>query len=92
MLLQIFHIVQSAFEIYTYALIIYIFMSWFPGARESSLGLFLGRISEPYLEQFRRFIPPLGMIDISPLIAIIVLQFAARSGLPVLFQLLSGLF
>lgn len=92
MLVQIYSLLQTAFQIYMYALIIYILMSWFPGARESSFGAFLGRICEPYLEQFRRFIPPLGMIDISPLIAILVLQFAARNGLPVLFQLISGLF
>ncbi len=92
MLVQIFNLLQTAFQIYMYALIIYILMSWFPGARESSFGEFLGRICEPYLEQFRRFIPPLGMIDISPIVAIFVLRFAAISGLPVLFQLLSRLF
>ena len=34
---------------------------------------FLRDVSEPYLQLFRRFIPPLGMIDLSPMIAIIVL-------------------
>ena len=92
MLVQIYYLIETAFQIYMYALIIYILMSWFPGARESTFGEFLGRICEPYLEQFRRFIPPLGMIDISPLIAIVVLQFAVYNGLPVLFQLISGLF
>ena len=92
MLVQIYNLLQTAFQVYMYALIIYILMSWFPGARESTFGEFLGRICEPYLEQFRRFIPPLGMIDFSPLVAIIVLQFAVRNGLPVLFQLISGLF
>jgi len=92
MLVQIYNLLQTAFQVYMYALIIYILMSWFPGARESTFGEFLGRICEPYLEQFRRFIPPLGMIDISPLIAIVVLQFAVYNGLPVLFQLISGLF
>lgn len=92
MLVQIYYLIETAFQIYMYALIIYILMSWFPGARESTFGEFLGRICEPYLEQFRRFIPPLGMIDFSPLVAIIVLQFAVRNGLPVLFQLISGLF
>ncbi len=51
-------------------------MSWFPNARESSIGQFIGRIVEPYLEPFRRFIPPLGMIDLSPIVAIIVLRMA----------------
>lgn len=65
------------FKFYSYALIIYIIMSWFPGARESGIGEFLARICEPYLDQFRRFIPPLGMIDFSPIVAILVLNLAS---------------
>ncbi|MDE3838443.1 hypothetical protein C0966_03450 [Bacillus methanolicus] len=63
-------------EIYSWALIIYILMSWFPNARESAIGQFLARICEPYLEPFRRFIPPIGMIDVSPIVAFLVLKFA----------------
>lgn len=90
MLLQVFKIVSFALEIYSYALIVYILMSWFPGARESNFGLTLSRLCEPYLEQFRKFIPPLGMIDISPIVAIYVLFFARTSGLGALYNLLSG--
>ena len=35
---------------------------------------FLRDVSEPYLGIFRRFIPPIGPIDISPIVAILVLQ------------------
>jgi YggT family protein len=35
---------------------------------------FLRDVSEPYLGLFRRFIPPIGPIDISPIVAILVLQ------------------
>ncbi len=65
-------------DIYKWGLIIYILMSWFPNARSSSIGQFLGRICEPYLEQFRRFIPPIGMIDISPIVGFIVLNLATK--------------
>ena len=34
---------------------------------------FLRDVSEPYLRLFRKFIPPLGAFDFSPMIAIIVL-------------------
>lgn len=71
--------------LYYWALIIYILMSWFPNARESSIGQFLTKICEPFLEPFRRIIPPLGMIDISPIVAIIVLRFAV-DGLKVVFN------
>ncbi|AIM17629.1 MULTISPECIES: YggT family protein [Neobacillus] len=71
-------ILQQILYIYSWALIIYILMSWFPNARESTVGQFLARICEPYLEPFRRFIPPIGMIDISPIVAFLVLNFASR--------------
>ncbi|KGA97767.1 membrane protein [Alkalihalobacillus alcalophilus ATCC 27647 = CGMCC 1.3604] len=69
---------------YSFLVIVYIFMSWFPNARESSFGQLIGSLVEPYLEPFRRIIPPLGMIDISPIVAIIVLRLAA-TGVQVLF-------
>jgi uncharacterized protein YggT (Ycf19 family) len=34
---------------------------------------FLRDVCEPYLKLFRRFIPPIGMFDLSPMVAIIVL-------------------
>lgn len=77
-MIQLLNILQLALTVYTFSLIIYIFMSWFPGARESSFGTMLGQICEPYLEIFRRFIPPLGMIDLSPIVGIIVLNLAGR--------------
>lgn len=84
---QLLNIINLAVEIYSYALIIYIFMSWFPGARESSFGVLMAKICEPYLEIFRKIIPPLGMIDFSPIVAIFVL-YLARSGLFELFRML----
>ncbi|MFF2752406.1 YggT family protein [Psychrobacillus sp. NPDC058041] len=65
-------------QYYTYALFIYIFMSWVPSIQQSSFGRVLGRICEPYLEPFRKIIPPIGMIDISPIVAIFVLNIALR--------------
>ncbi|MGD6871668.1 YggT family protein [Sutcliffiella horikoshii] len=82
-----FNLLDQLVFIYTIALIIYIFMSWFPGARESSFGRILGKICEPYLDMFRRIIPPLGMIDISPIVAIFVLRYAVL-GLEALFRML----
>ncbi|MGV3041674.1 YggT family protein [Staphylococcus rostri] len=65
-------------RIYTIGMIIYIFMSWLPGARESVVGRFMAKLYEPFLEPFRRFIPPLGMIDLSPIVAFIVLNLFSQ--------------
>ena len=48
---------------------------------------FLRDVSEPYLGLFRRFIPPLGPIDLSPIVAILVLNIV---GLWILVPLIEG--
>ena len=56
--------------------LIFSFGGRIPYSRWSSAILgFLRDVSEPYLGIFRRFIPPIGPIDISPIVAILVLQF-----------------
>jgi uncharacterized protein YggT (Ycf19 family) len=50
-----------------------------PYSRWSSAVLgFLRDVCEPYLGIFRRFIPPIGPVDISPLVAILVLQIVGQ--------------
>jgi YggT family protein len=74
--------VSAIVTVYTLLIIAYILSSMFfafggrvPYARWSSAVLgFLRDVCEPYLGIFRRFIPPLGPIDLSPVIAIILLR------------------
>jgi uncharacterized protein YggT (Ycf19 family) len=74
--------VSALVNVYIILIIAYILSSMFfafgghvPYARWSSAVLgFLRDVCEPYLGFFRRFIPPLGPIDLSPIIAIILLR------------------
>jgi YggT family protein len=73
--------VSALFYVYIVLIFVYILLNLLlsfgmriPYARWSSALLnFLRDVSEPYLRVFRRFIPPLGAVDLSPMIAIIVL-------------------
>lgn len=47
---------------------------------------FLDAVTRPVLAPFQRFIPPLGGVDISPVIAILVLQGIKMYILPMLFR------
>jgi YggT family protein len=86
--------VYAVFVVYTLLIIAYILSSLFfafggrvPYARWSSALLgFLRDVCEPYLSIFRRFIPPLGPIDLSPIIAIFVLQIVGR----LVYSLIAG--
>lgn len=78
--------VAAVFEIYILLIIVYILTNLLfsfglrpPYARWSDAILgFLRDICEPYLGIFRRFIPPLGMFDFSPIIGIFLLGILSR--------------
>jgi len=64
--------------IYVYVLLIFVYIltSWVrlpytPWVRR--LSDFLRDVCEPYLRLFRRILPPLGPLDLSPIIAVLVL-------------------
>ena len=64
LLSTIFRFILFLVQIYYIGMIIYFFTSWVPSIRESKVGEFLGKIYEPFLEPFRKIIPPIGIIDI----------------------------
>ena len=72
-------------NIYLFMILGYIIMSWIPSLQQSAIGNFLAAVVEPYLSIFRRIIPPIGMIDLSPIIAIFALQIAFRGLTQVLY-------
>ncbi|WP_188893021.1 YggT family protein [Paenibacillus radicis (ex Gao et al. 2016)] len=79
-------------QIYWFLIIAYVLLSWLPNARESFIGQMLGKVVEPYLGIFRKFIPPIGgMLDISPIVAIFALRFIAM-GVVAVIEFLIGLF
>jgi YggT family protein len=58
------------------AIIVRILFTWFSmGNSGGPIVRLLDDITEPVLAPFRRVIPPLGMLDISPIIAILLIQF-----------------
>ena len=50
--------------------------------RSSRARGFLHDVCEPYLRLFRRFIPPLGPLDLSPMVGIFILLLGGRSFKP----------
>jgi uncharacterized protein YggT (Ycf19 family) len=79
---QVADYVGALFLVYTLLIIAYILSQLFfafggrvPYARWSSALLgFLRDVCEPYLAVFRRFIPAIGPLDLSPVVAIFLLQ------------------
>lgn len=66
-------LIHNIFWVYTLMLFARILVSWVPELQQNKIVQFIMFYTDPYLNLFRRFIPPLGMIDISPIIAFLCL-------------------
>jgi len=59
--------------LYTLAIFVRIVFSWIGASYANRLMRFLFRATEPLLGPLRRTIPPVGMFDISPIVAFLIL-------------------
>lgn len=75
-LVSLIGLLQLAVSGLTALLIVYAILSWVPGANSVLLDL-IGRLAEPLVRPFRRIVPLIGGVDLSPLAAIVVLQVVA---------------
>jgi YggT family protein len=69
----------ALYYVYMILILLYIILSWL----QLPYNVWIGRIRsflhdtvEPYLGLFRRLIPPIGMFDVSPIVALIVLTLS----------------
>lgn len=74
-------LIVSLADAYSMVIFIYVMMSWFPTNRGilADINNVLAKVCDPYLNLFKKMIPPIGgMVDVTPIIALLVLQFGAR--------------
>ena len=78
-MISIKYLIMSLAQAYCVIIFIYVLMSWLPtdrGILAHSYSV-LGKRCDPYLTLFKRLIPPIGgMVDVTPILALLVLQFA----------------
>lgn len=83
-------LIVKVVDVYTFLIVVYCLLTWIPNQRGwlADVTNALGILVNPFLDLFRKFIPPIGgTIDISPIAAIVVLQLIVR----ILAQFLSWL-
>ncbi len=87
LLLSLAELLGLLLNVFLFAILIQVIMSWLnPGAYNPAVSL-LYSLTEPVLRPCRRLIPPFSGIDLSPLVALIVIQLAKMLLLPPLYQL-----
>lgn len=71
--------IHWVFLIYTLMILARIFGSWFPRFTYHPIMRFCRQFTDPYLNIFRRLIPPIGgALDLSPILAFFALNILER--------------
>jgi YggT family protein len=70
----VWQFVNLLFTVLTFAIVARSLLSWFNLPPGNRLSVMLEEITEPIIAPIRRVMPRMGMMDLSPLVAIIVLQ------------------
>lgn len=79
---MLIQIVDKLFLVYLIMLFIRILGSWLPELQQTRFMQFIAFCTDPYLNLFRRFIPPIGMMDFSPIVAFLflnILEYMVKS-------------
>ena len=66
-------------QVLWFAILIRVILSWFPVDPSNPIILILWEITEPVLAPFRRVIPRIGMFDLSPIAAFLVIQLIQQN-------------
>ena len=66
-------LINLAFTVYTLAFIARSLLPWFRISHYHPVMRFLIRVTEPVLAPLRRYIPPMGGLDFTPMVALILL-------------------
>lgn len=84
--LAVANILVQLIHLYSMSLVVQALLSWFgPGVNNPASNI-LWSLNEPLLRPIRRILPETPGIDLSPLVAIVVLQFLAQILIPVFFR------
>jgi YggT family protein len=92
-MLTVARIISFVFQAYEFLIFIRVLLSWvnvnpYRPAIDHPVVDFLYRVTDPVLQPLRRIIPPLGgAIDLSPMVALILLEISRR----IVVRLVSGL-
>ena len=72
-------VLAQTLSIYTLVLLVRVLLSWFPNLDWGNPVLStVSSITDPYLNAFRGLIPPLGGLDLSAILAFVVLQLTQQ--------------
>ena len=74
----VFNFLNLLLQILSIAILVRVLLTWFPIDQSNPIIRLLFDVTEPVLAPFRRIIPKIGMFDLSPIAAMLVIQFVQQ--------------
>lgn len=71
-------LIASLIQLVTMLIVVWCLLSWFPIRWYEQPFKTLDQVVQPIILPFRRIVPPISGMDLSPMVAIIVLQLAGN--------------
>lgn len=71
-------VINIVFTLYSLAFIARALLPWFRISHYHPAMQFLIRVTEPVLAPLRRYIPPVGGVDFTPMVALLILWFVEQ--------------
>lgn len=87
LIIAVARVISIFLSIFWWLLLIRVLVSWVSPNPFNPLVQFLYRSTDPVLDRIRRFLPQMGMIDFSPLVAFIFIVFLQSFLVQSLFDL-----
>ena len=73
--MSLYEAIANLFQLLQLILLVRILLTWFPNVNWYNQPFkFLRDVSDPILEPFRKIIPPIGGLDLSPMVLFFVLS------------------
>ncbi len=86
--LTIVELIDLFFSIFFFAIIVMAILSWIAPDPSNPVYRMVATIADPVIKPFKKMVPPIAGIDVTPMIAIVALQAIKMVLIPVLLEIL----
>ena len=84
-MIALYRLIDTIFWLLDLAVLLRVLFSWIRPDPYNPLVRFIYQVTEPILAPLRRYIPPFGGLDITPIVALLILDLLRRIVLTLIF-------
>jgi YggT family protein len=84
-MMSLYRLVDLVFWALSLAILLRVLFSWINAERHNALVRLVYQVTEPILAPLRRYIPPFGDLDITPMVALVILELLRRILIALIF-------